>query len=224
MEEEGSTPEAAEAPSEAPAEGGAQPPPDPEPEPPAPTFDVKLLGRWDVAGIVVKDAGLARYINLSPMFLPHSGGRYGNRPFGKVKANLVERLINSMMRTEDFTGKKFKAIKTVRRAFELVEERTKQNPIQVLVDALQNAAPREEITRLKFGGISVPKAVDISPSRRLDVAMRYICQGAVQASFRSTTPIEECLANEITKAAKGDINSFAVAKKEELERIASSAR
>lgn len=198
--------------------------PTPLEEPPKPKFNLLLFGRWDPGNITIKDLGLAKYINLTPMYLPHSGGRYANRPFGKMKVNLVERLVNSMMRGEEFTGKKSKALRTVERAFQIVEGRTKQNPIQVLVDALQNAAPREEVTRLKFGGISVPKAVDIAPARRLDLALRYLCQGAVQASFRSTTPIEECLANEILKAAKGDINAFAIAKKEELERIAASAR
>lgn len=219
--EEAKPEESQEAPASAPqGEGGGAPPA----EPPKPKFNLLLFGRWDPGGVTIRDPGLARYINLNPMYLPHSSGRFANRPFGKMRANLVERLVNNMMRGEDFTGKKSKALKTVERAFGIIEARTKQNPIQVLVDALQNAAPREEVTRLKFGGISVPKAVDIAPSRRLDLALRYLCQGAIQASFRSTTPIEECLANEILKAAKGDINSFAIAKKEELERIAASAR
>jgi small subunit ribosomal protein S7 len=96
--------------------------------------------------------------------------------------------------------------------------------VQVLVEALENAAPREEITRLQFGGISVPKAVDVAPSRRLDIAIRNIARGAVQSSFKNTKPIELCLADEIILAAKGDMNSFAVAKKEEVERVAQSAR
>ncbi len=216
--------EAAPAAAEAPAQGKPEGAPKAPPAPPKPLVNLPLFGRWDITGITVKDLGLAKYINLTPMYVPHNGGRHANRPFGKAKVNLVERLVNNMMRTEDFTGKKTKALKTVERAFVIVEQRAKQNPVQVLVDALQNAAPREEITRLKFGGISVPKAVDVAPSRRLDLAIRHLCQGAVQASFRSTTPIEECLANEILKAAKGDINAFAIAKKEEMERISSSAR
>ncbi len=223
MAQEDSKPADAEpAASESPVE--ARGTPVPPATPPKPPVNLPLFGRWDITGITVRDLGLARYINLTPMYVPHNGGRHANRAFGKAKVNLVERLVNNMMRTEDFTGKKSKALKTVERAFHLVEERTKQNPVQVLVDALTNAAPREEVTRLKFGGISVPKAVDVAPSRRLDLALRHICQGAVQASFRSTTPIEECLASEILKASKADINSFAVAKKEEMERISGSAR
>jgi small subunit ribosomal protein S7 len=183
-----------------------------------------LFGRWDLSEVEVHDAGLRRYINLSPTFLPHTGGRWASRPFAKAKVNLVERLINNMMRTERYTGKKSKTIKVVRQAFELIEKRAKKNPVQVLVDALENAAPREEITRLRFGGISVPRAVDIAPSRRLDLALRYICKGAVQATYKNPKPIHECLASEILMAAKGEINSYAIGKKEEMERVAASAR
>ncbi len=172
----------------------------------------------------IRDEGLKRYINLSPIVIPHTGGRYANKPFSKMRVSIVERLINGMMRGEDFTGKKAKSIRAVRRAFEIIEERTKKHPVQVFLDALQKAAPREEITRLRFGGISVPRAVDVSPSRRLDMALRNICMGATAASFKSPKPIEECLADELLKASRGEMESAAIAKKEELERIASSAR
>ncbi len=183
-----------------------------------------IFDRWDISEVVVHDAGLNRYINLVPIVIPHTGGRYANKPFGKAKSNIVERFINNIMRTENYTGKKSKAYKAVLRAMESIEKKSKSNPIQVMVDALQRAAPREEVTRLKYGGISVPKAVDIAPSRRLDVALRNICTGAVQASFKNIKPIEECLADEILAAAKGDMSSAAINKKEEMERVASSAR
>ncbi len=182
------------------------------------------LGKYDTTTVEVKDPGLKRYINLTPMNLPHTAGRFTSRHFAKSKMTIVERLINNMMRTEHFTGKKTKAVKVVRDAFEMIEKKAKKNPVQVLVDALQNAAPREEITRLKFGGISVPKAVDIAPSRRLDIALRNICKGAVSATYKKRTPIHACLANEILLAAKGDMSSFAIQKKDEIERVAASAR
>jgi small subunit ribosomal protein S7 len=141
-----------------------------------------------------------------------------------VKLNVVERLINNMMRTEVFTGKKLKAYRVVSEAFDIIAMKTKKNPIQVLVEALENAAPREEVTRLQFGGISVPKAVDVAPSRRLDISLRNITKGAIQTSFKNTKPIQECLADELILASKNDMNSFAVTKKEEVERVASSAR
>src|SRR5437867_12997435 len=101
-----------------------------------------------------------------------------------------------MMRTENYTGKKSKSYRVVRSAFEIIEKRTQKNPVQVLVDALEQAAPREEVTRLRFGGISVPRAVDVAPSRRLDIALRCICQVPVSAPFKDRTPVEECRAGE----------------------------
>jgi small subunit ribosomal protein S7 len=188
------------------------------------TNNILLFGKYGLSEVVVKDGGLSKYINLNPVLVPHSNAKHANRWFGKSKVNIVERLINNMMRTEVYTGKKLKAYRTVKDAFEIIAERTKKNPVQVLVEALENAAPREEITRLQFGGISVPKAVDIAPSRRLDIALRNVARGAVQSSFKSTKPIAECLASELILASKSDMNSFSVSKKEEVERVAQSAR
>jgi small subunit ribosomal protein S7 len=188
------------------------------------TNNILLFGKYGLSEVVVKDGGLSKYINLNPVLVPHSNAKHANRWFGKSKVNIVERLINNMMRTEVFTGKKLKAYNVTKKAFDIIEQRTKKNPIQVLVEALENAAPREEITRLQFGGISVPKAVDVAPSRRLDIALRNISKGSVNASFKNTKPIEQCLAEELILASKGDMNSFSVAKKEEIERVASSAR
>ncbi|MGI5964450.1 MAG: 30S ribosomal protein S7 [Candidatus Methanomethylophilaceae archaeon] len=183
-----------------------------------------MFGKYDSTEVVVEDSGLAKYIDLTPTNIPHSGGKHANRWFGKSKLSIVERLINDIMRTEKYTGKKMKAYKTVSQAFDIVAEKTKQNPLQVLVTGLQNAAPREEITRLQFGGISVPKAVDISPQRRLDIALRNMSAGVVQASSKSKKSISECLADEMLLASRGDMQSFAVSKKEEIERVAQAAR
>ncbi|MCJ2555401.1 MAG: 30S ribosomal protein S7 [Candidatus Thermoplasmatota archaeon] len=183
-----------------------------------------LFNRWDFREVEVADPGLKRYMNLTPTYLPHTGGRWANRAFTKARVNLVERFVNNMMRTERYTGKKNKTIKVVENAFALVEKRAKRNPIQVLVDGLERAAPREEVTRLRFGGISVPRAVDVAPARRLDLALRNITTGAVRATFKTPKSASQCLADELLMAADGDINSYAIGKKEEMERIAASAR
>ncbi len=185
---------------------------------------VLLFGKYEMTGIGIRDGGLAKYIDLTPISVPHTGGKHANRAFAKSKMSIVERLVNSMMRTEVYTGKKAKTIGVVHGAFEIVAKKTNKNPVQVLVEALENAAPREEITRLQFGGISVPKAVDVSPARRLDIALRNLARGTVDASFKNKKSAEECLADELILASKGDMNSFSVAKKEELERVAQSAR
>ena len=186
--------------------------------------EVLIFGKYSTNDIVIEDAGLAKYIDLESMMVPHSGGKHANMWFGKSKLSIVERLINNIMRTEKYTGKKLKAYKVVSDAFDIIAAKTKKNPVQVLVEALQNAAPREEVTRLQFGGISVPKAVDISPQRRLDIALRNLSAGVVAASAKNKKAIQDCLADEIMLAAKGDMTSFSVAKKEETERVAQSAR
>lgn len=182
-----------------------------------------ILKKYDINTVKIEDKGLEKYIKLDTkdLFL---GAPHANRTFGKSKISIIERLINNLMRTEVYTGKKTKSYKTVKLAFEIIEKRTKGNPIQVFIDALQNAAPKEETTRLRFGGISVPKAVDIAPQRRLDTALRNICKGTLNVSHKNKKSIEACLADEIIKASKNDPASFSIAKKNDIERIARSAR
>jgi len=181
------------------------------------------LAKYDMKEVKVQDLGLVKYINLDVENVYH-GGIYSNKIFGKSKIPIVERLMNNLMRTEMYDGKKTKAYKVVRDAFDIIDKRTKTNPLQVLVDAIQNSAPIEETTRLRLGGINVPKAVDVSPQRRLDVAIRNICMGTLNATHKNKKSVEACLADEIMKASKNDVTSFAIAKKNDVERIAKSAR
>jgi small subunit ribosomal protein S7 len=183
-----------------------------------------LFGKYTFSGVVVPNPGLQRYINIEPVSIPHTGARHANRPFAKMHMNIVERLINGMMRTQHGTGQKAKMYRVVEEAFGIIESRTKKNPIQVYIDALCNSAPKEEVTRLRYGGINVPKAVDVSASRRLDIALRNVCKGTMNSSQKSRKRLPQCLADELILASKMDINSFAVSKKEEVERIAASAR
>lgn len=187
-------------------------------------FGVLIFDKWDPDGVVVSDPGLARYMNLGAQLVLHSGARHANRWFGKSRVNIVERFVNQLMRTEKYTGKKTKALGAVEDAFNLIHDRTQQNPLQVLVDAITHAAPREEVTRLRYGGISVPKAVDTAPSRRVDWALRHLALGALSASYKNPKPISQCIADELLKAAKGQPESYAVGKKDEIERVAGSAR
>ena len=196
----------------------------PQPPPPPPFAVPPLFGKYPFEGVEVHDPGLLPYLYLHPVYAPHTEGRLAGRPFLKTRMHLVERLANRLMKGGKFTGKKSKALATVRKAFDELAQKEGKNPLQLLVDAVENAAPREEVTRLQFGGISVPRAVDASPARRLNVAIRNLAQGAIQASHKSTKPNHSCLADEIRLAAKGDLTSFAVGRKEEVERVAQSAR
>jgi small subunit ribosomal protein S7 len=183
-----------------------------------------VFGKYDAATVVCRDPGLAPYINLSTVGTPHTGGRHANAWFGKARLSIVERFINKLMRTGKYTGKKQGAMKAFEEALDIIGERSGENPLQSLVDAICFAAPMEEITRIKFGAVSQPKAVDSSPSRRLDVALANLAKGAQQGTSKSKRTLTQCIVNELSKASKGDVTSFAVAKKEEVQRIASSAR
>jgi small subunit ribosomal protein S7 len=182
-----------------------------------------VLSKYNMDEVKIEDQGLARYINLETENI-YLGGVYSNKLFAKSKIPIVERLINNLMRTENYSGKKSKAYKVVKNTFEIIDKKAKTNPVQIFVQALQNAAPKEETTRLRFGGINVPKAVDVAPQRRLDIAIRNICKGSVAASHKNKKSMENCLADEIIKASKNDVASFAVAKKNDVERVAKSAR
>jgi small subunit ribosomal protein S5e len=101
---------------------------------------------------------------------------------------------------------------------------TDQNPIQVAVDAIVNCGPREDSTRIGSAGTVRRQAVDVSPLRRVNQAIALLTTGAREASFRNIKSIAECLAEELINAAKGSSNSYAIKKKDELERVAKSNR
>jgi len=180
-----------------------------------------LFGKWDVSGIEFRDPSTARYVTVTP--IAHTMGRH-NRQFEKSEISIVERLINRLMQSEENTGKKQQAMRIVREAFEVVHERTEENPVQVLVSAVENAGPREETVRLKYGGISVPKAVDVAPQRRVDQALKFLAEGTERSSFKTPTPAHEALAREIVGAADYDVSTYAINQKEEKERVAAAAR
>ena len=184
----------------------------------------KVFGKWDASEVTCRDPGLAPYVNLTTVGFPHPGGRHANAWFGKSKLSVVERYVNKLMRTGKYTGKKQGAMKAFEEALDTMAERSGDNPLQLFVDAICYAAPMEEITRIKFGAVSQPKAVDASPSRRLDIALRNLAAGAASGTRKSKRTLTQCIVNELTKASTGDVTAFAVAKKEEVERIAASAR
>ncbi len=186
--------------------------------------EIKLFGKWSYDGVVVRDPGLKRYICLKPVFLPHTGGRHARRRFGKAEIPIVERLMNKIMRPGKNMGKKHLAYNIVKKTFDLIYLKTGENPIQILVRAVENAAPREETTRIMYGGIVYHVAVDISPLRRIDIALKHLTEGARNKAFNNPMPIEEALAEELIAAANNDPRSYAIQRKEEIERIALSSR
>jgi small subunit ribosomal protein S7 len=183
-----------------------------------------LFNRWDLNEVEVTDPGLKRYINLHSMIVPHSSGKLTKQQFAKGEMLIVERLINRLMQTEMNTGQKHRTIRITKEAFEIIHKKTKKNPVQVLVDAISQAGPREETVRLKYGGINVPKSVDTAPLRRVNSAIRFICEGVYSASHKSKKHVPDCLADELIAAARGDSKCYSVTKREERERIAKASR
>ncbi|MCX9013324.1 MAG: 30S ribosomal protein S7 [Candidatus Methanoperedens sp.] len=184
----------------------------------------KLFGKWDFTEVEVTDVGVRNYIDLTPTSVPHSGGKNSKQQFAKSTLNIVERLINKLMREEHNTGQKITVYKNVKSSFEIINKKTGQNPIQVLVNAIANAGPREETVRLRYGGIAVPKAVDVAPQRRVDTALRLISEGAHKASFTTKKPLPNSIADEIISAATWDVKGYAMGKKDNMERVSKAAR
>ena len=195
-----------------------------EQEAPIAGIGTMVFGKWDASEVTCDDPGLAPYINLTTIGTPHSGGRHANAWFGKSKLSVIERFINNLMRTGKFSGKKQHCVKAYEQALDKIASKSGQNPLQKFIDAIVEAAPCEETTRIKVGAVSQPKAVDSSPSRRLDIALRNISIGAAAATAKSRRTLTEGIVSELSKAAEGDVNSYSVGKREEIERISASAR
>ncbi len=198
--------------------------------------ELKLFNRWSFQGIEIKDVGLRPYINLKPVIVPKSGGRYSQQKFYKSKMNIVERLQNKLMVTGHRgkkhlltsgrnTGKTQTILNLIKEVFEKLEKKTNKNPIEVLVGAIQNAALREEITSYQMGGIMVRKAVCTSPQRRVDLALTVITQSAYRRAFGKKITMVDALVDEIFNAYQNDVSkSEAIKEKERVEREASGAR
>ena len=200
------------------------------------TKEIKLFNTWSFKDIDIKDDTLLNYINLKPIIVPHSCGRHEHKRFWKSNISVTERLLNRLLspgfiggkikghKSSYQSGKKSKLIKSLKTAFTLIDYITGENPIQILVNAITNTAPREETTRIAMGGISYASAVDIAPQRRVDLALKYLVQAIAGRSSNSLKAFEENLAQELIMASKNSQESRAVKRKDEIERIAVSAR
>merc|ERR1739848_957196 len=165
-------------------------------------IDAKLFGRWSYESVSVSDFSLVDYIAVKghgQVGLPHTGGRYQKKCFRKALCPIVERLVCSMVMHGRNTGKKQMAGRIIKHAFEIIHLLTDKNPLEVFVDAVKNGGPREDSTRIGSAG-------------------------ARASSFRNIKSIAECLADEIMNCAKESSNSYAIKKKDELERVAKGNR
>merc|ERR1719504_494830 len=186
-----------------------------------------LFGRWAYDEVNVADLSLVDYIAIgknAQTYLPHTQGRYQAKRFRKALCPIVERLVCSMMMHGRNNGKKQLAVRIVKHAFEIIYLLTDKNPIQVVVDAVKNGGPREDSTRIGSAGVVRRQAVDVSPLRRVNQAIYLICTGARNSSFCNLKSFSECLADEIMNCAKESSNSYAIKKKDEIERVAKANR
>src|SRR3989338_9336949 len=196
---------------------------------------IRVFNRWSLEGVKVDDKGLQAYVTLQPKIVQKTGARYSGNKFHKSKTFIIERLINKIMipghkgrkhfkTSYHMTGKAPTAYGIVEEAFKQIEKTTKENPVKVLVKALENAAQREEIITIEYGGARYPKAVECSPQRRVDLVIRHMAQGAFHRTFNTKKSIVSSLAEEIINAYMMSGSSNAIAKKLEIERQADSSR
>ena len=147
------------------------------------TFETtpKLFGKWSYDGVEITDQCFIDYIAVksdkAQVFVPHTAGRYQQKTFRKATCPIVERLVGSLQFHGRNTGKKVKAIRIVRHAFEIIALLTGRNPLDVLVKAVIQAGPREDSTRIGAGGVVRKQAVDVSPIRRVNQAVDLIANG-----------------------------------------------
>jgi small subunit ribosomal protein S7 len=124
-------------------------------------MNFKIFDLYDLSEIQVKEPGLKTVINLKPKLMLKSQGRNITK-HRQVNVNIVERLINKIavaghrgkkhkIEKGDATGKYTKNAKIVLEAFKLIEKKTGKNPVAVLVQAIENAAPRDEVTVIEYG-------------------------------------------------------------------------
>lgn len=126
--------------------------------------------------------------------------------------NLVlAKFINHVMES----GKKSTAEKIVYGAMDIVKEKSTQEPMEVFEQALENIAPHVEVKSRRVGGATYQVPVEVRPSRRNALAMRWLVE---YARGRGEKSMRQRLAGELLEAAEGRGN--AVKKREDVHRMA----
>lgn len=132
-------------------------------------------------------------------------------PDPKYKDRLVAKLTNIVMRE----GKKSVAERIVYGAFDIIQERFKEDPLEVFRKALDNVKPKVEVKSRRVGGATYQVPVEVRPERRVSLAIRWLAQ---YARTRGEKSMQERLAAELMDASQGRGN--AVKKKEDTHKMA----
>jgi small subunit ribosomal protein S7 len=197
--------------------------------------DIKLYNKWSFDDVQVSDQGLVNYINVDPIIVPKTNGYHHNTAFYKTKINIIERLMIRLavsghknkkhkLTSGYNTGKSLTHNSIMYEVLEELERRTKLNPIQVLVKAIENASPREEVITIERSGARYAQAVDIGPQRRVDLVLRYLAQGATHKAFASSITLKDALVEEIMDSYNWTGNSMALSRRNEIEKMAAAAK
>lgn len=126
-------------------------------------------------------------------------------------SKLVSRLVNKLM----VDGKKGKAQTIIYSAFDLIQERSGKDPMEVFDQALKNIMPVLEVRARRVGGANYQVPVEVRPERRSTLGLRWLVN---YARLRGEKTMEERLANEILDAANN--TGASVKKREETHKMA----
>ncbi len=131
---------------------------------------------------------------------------------------LVSKLINKSM----IDGKKSTVRKQIYRAFEIIKEKTGEDPLKVFIRALENIKPTMEVRPRRVGGAAYQVPMSVRGPRRESLGIRWLVNAARNRSNTEFHTYAEKLAAEILDAQKGEGN--AVKKRQEVERVAEANR
>ncbi len=137
------------------------------------------------------------------------------KPEVRYNSVMVAQFINKLMRG----GKKSTAARIVYDALDIVQNRMKRPPLEVMEEAMRNISPVLEVKPRRVGGSTYQIPVEVPPSRRLSLAMRWLLAAAHNRPGKS---MAEKLASELMDAARG--TGAAVKKREDTHRMAEANR
>jgi small subunit ribosomal protein S7 len=130
----------------------------------------------------------------------------------------VAKLINRSMKD----GKKGAAQKEIYGAFKIIQEKTKEDPVKIFTQALENIKPTMEVRPRRVGGAAYQVPMTVRGPRRESLGIRWMIMAARARSNSEYHTYAEKLAAEIIDASKGE--GGAIKKKQEMERIAEANR
>lgn len=127
---------------------------------------------------------------------------------------VVAHLINRSMRS----GKKAVAEKQIYQAFDLIKEKTKKDPLEIFLQAIENIKPAVEVKSRRVGGAAYQVPLSVSPVRRESLAIRWLILAAQTRSNKEYHHFYEKLTAEILDALQNQ--GGAIKKKQDIHRMA----